>query len=312
MIKKYLLLALIGLKITTLIEINALAQDTPDHPIDHADNPGLFDFLKKAPSDLEAFAKGTFSRDNIGLLAGMTVITGVLVYYDEPIVKAAQRTGDKLHISHETSNIQGLPFLEFPRDFGSALYFLGDGAVDIGIAGGFLSYGWYYKDSRALHTTSQLAEGLVSVGVTVQLLKHLTGRTSPASNDNKDRWRPFVSPVRYHKNVSHYDAMPSGHLASSMLTVTVIAENYPEYTCIRPLGYTLMSLCGFQMLNNGVHWISDYPLALYIGYSFGMLAAKREHPDNGGRSSTSIFSSMTVRPIITSNNDVGMGIHFKF
>ncbi len=312
MIKKYLLLSLIGLKITTFVGTNAFAQDTTDPFIDHANNPDLFDFLKYAPSDLEDFVKTTFRRDNIELLAGLTLTTGALVYYDEPIIKEAQRVGDKLHISHETSNIQGVPFMEFPRNFGSALYFLGDGAVDVGIAGGFLTLGWYYDDSRSLRTASQLAEGMVTVGVTVQLLKHLTGRTSPVSNDNKDRWRPFVSPVEYQKKVSHYDAFPSGHLATSMMTLTVINENYPEYTFIRPLGYTLMSLCGFQMLNNGVHWISDYPLALYIGYSFGMLATKRTNPDKSDQTSNSIISSMTIRPIITSNNEVGIGLYFRF
>jgi hypothetical protein len=30
------------------------------------------------------------------------------------------------------------------------------------------------------------------------------------------------------------------------------------------------------MLSNGIHWVSDYPLGLFIGYYFGMLAA---HPE---------------------------------
>jgi alpha/beta superfamily hydrolase len=30
------------------------------------------------------------------------------------------------------------------------------------------------------------------------------------------------------------------------------------------------------MLNNGVHWASDYPLAIGIGYSFGRIIAARQ------------------------------------
>jgi hypothetical protein len=33
-----------------------------------------------------------------------------------------------------------------------------------------------------------------------------------------------------------------------------------------------MGLLSFQMMNNGVHWASDYPLALAIGYGLGKVA----------------------------------------
>ena len=59
------------------------------------------------------------------------------------------------------------------------------------------------------------------------------------------------------------------------MTLTVISENYPEYKFIKPLGITLCSLLGYQMMNNGVHWVSDYPLGIAIGYSLGKLAVNR-------------------------------------
>jgi hypothetical protein len=60
-----------------------------------------------------------------------------------------------------------------------------------------------------------------------------------------------------------------------MSTVIVIAENYPELTWIRPVGYTLLGVIGISMVDIGIHWYSDYPLGLAIGYTFGMIAA---HP----------------------------------
>jgi hypothetical protein len=36
-----------------------------------------------------------------------------------------------------------------------------------------------------------------------------------------------------------------------------------------------MGALGFQMMNNDVHWASDYPLALAIGYGLGKHAASR-------------------------------------
>ena len=54
-----------------------------------------------------------------------------------------------------------------------------------------------------------------------------------------------------------------------MATVTVIATNYPEKKWIRPLGYTLIGLTGWAMMNTDVHWAGDYPLALAVGYVAG-------------------------------------------
>jgi len=60
--------------------------------------------------------------------------------------------------------------------------------------------------------------------------------------------------------------MPSGHMATMMGTVTVLTLNYPEKKWIKPVGYGIMGLIGFAMMNNDVHWASDYPLAIGVGY----------------------------------------------
>ncbi|HEX8658769.1 MAG TPA: hypothetical protein VF690_14595, partial [Hymenobacter sp.] len=62
--------------------------------------------------------------------------------------------------------------------------------------------------------------------------------------------------------------------ATAMATVTVIADNYPEYRFIRPLGYSLMGLLSYSMLNNGVHWASDYPIGIALGYAFAKIAVR--------------------------------------
>ena len=70
---------------------------------------------------------------------------------------------------------------------------------------------------------------------------------------------------------------PSGHLATAMATITILAGNYPDNKYIKPVGYSLMGLLGYAMLNNGVHWISDYPLAIAIGYTCGKIVSSRGH-----------------------------------
>jgi membrane-associated phospholipid phosphatase len=153
----------------------------------------------------------------------------------------------------------------------------GDGRTQFMLAGAFGAYGLALGDDKALRTGTQIIEVVFASGAVVQVLKHVTGRESPIVRTTPTGiWRPFPSQIDYHRHVPQHDAFPSGHICTSMATVTVIAENYPDTKWIRPVGYTLTALVGIGMANNGIHWYSDYPLGLFLGYTFGMLAA---HPE---------------------------------
>ncbi|MEO6444233.1 MAG: phosphatase PAP2 family protein [Gemmatimonadaceae bacterium] len=193
--------------------------------------------------------------------------------------------------------------LPVPSTLGSAIYFLGDGATDLLVAGGFLVHGLRRNDYRALTTASEITTGLVSLGVYTQLLKRSFGRQTPnESTEPRGRWRPFPSLGDYNRNVPGYDALPSGHLAAAMSTVEIIALNYPEKRIVRPLGYTLMTALSFAMVNNGVHWASDYPLALLIGGGVARVTVargravlrERERGDGRGFSWSPILSPSAV------------------
>jgi len=60
-----------------------------------------------------------------------------------------------------------------------------------------------------------------------------------------------------------------------MAAVTIIAENYPNNKLVKPVGYTILALAGFAMINNGVHWAGDYPLAIGLGWLTGKIIAGR-------------------------------------
>ena len=94
------------------------------------------------------------------------------------------------------------------------------------------------------------------------------------ATSDRGEWHLFPSFSRYQSFVPNYDAFPTGHLATAMATVTVVADNYPEKHFIRPVGYGLMGLLGYAMLNNGVHYASDYPLGIAIGYAFAKIAVR--------------------------------------
>lgn len=246
--------------------------------------PRWHHWLTRVPGDLKDYAKESFRRENALAISLVALSTGLLIWKDQYVVDGARKLGDRLHISHSANQRTfasvdlGLTTFYFqgPYDSGSALYFLGDGWIDMWFAGGFLGYGWLRSDNRALQTSSQIVESVLASGAVVQVLKHTTGRESPfVATEDGGKWTPFPNQFEYHKRVPHYDAFPSGHLAAGMAAITVMAENYPEYRYIRPVGYTLMTLLSFQMLNNGVHWASDYPLSVALGYGFGKLAVRK-------------------------------------
>jgi prolyl-tRNA synthetase len=60
-----------------------------------------------------------------------------------------------------------------------------------------------------------------------------------------------------------------------MATVTIIATNYPEYKWIKPVGYSAMGVLAFNMVSGKVHWASDYPIGIFIGYVMGKEIANR-------------------------------------
>ncbi|HEY1201925.1 MAG TPA: phosphatase PAP2 family protein, partial [Niastella sp.] len=156
------------------------------------------------------------------------------------------------------------------------LYQLGEGGTSMLVSGGLFIYGKINKDKRALQTASDIAETFITMGITTQVLKRISGRQSPFMRTQAGgAWHPFPSFKEYQQNTSNYDAFPSGHLATMMATVTVLTTNYPEKKWIAILGYSLIGLSGWAMINTEVHWIADYPLALALGYISGKITCLR-------------------------------------
>jgi hypothetical protein len=172
---------------------------------------------------------------------------------------------------------------------------IGDGRTQFALAGAFGAYGLIFKDQKALRTGSQIVQAVLASGGVVQLLKHLTGRESPLVRTTPTGvWKILPNQVDYHRFVPHFDAFPSGHICTSIATVIVIAENYPDTKWIRPVGYGFTTIVGLGMLSNGIHWLSDYPLGLFIGYYFGMLAAHPEGlPVSSGGLKVDVLPSVT-------------------
>lgn len=244
--------------------------------------PTTWQMVKYVPNDLEALGKFTIQKENLKWTALTLGSTLALIPYDQKILDDAGQFGEKLGGWDEDAQYDKVfgVFRIVPKNIPSAVYYIGNGGTTMLLSGMFYAIGKIGKDDyRALNTSNELIEVLISVGVTTQIIKRITGRQSPSAairdgNSGGD-WNVFPSFNDFHKNTPDYDAMPSGHLATYIATVTVIGTNYPEIKWIKPVGYSLGSLLAFNMVSGKVHWTSDYPIAVLIGFAMGKTIANR-------------------------------------
>lgn len=233
--------------------------------------PKLFDFITKIPHDFGLMGTMFIQKDNLIWFGASVGATAALIPIDQQIIDNSRNFGD--HIGFQTSHTYSGPIKMFPKNINSTIFRLGNGLTALMVGGGLLTYGAINHNYRALHTSSELVEGLLASGLLVQPFKRITGRESPfIAEENGNRggdWEFFPSFSAYQKRTPNYDAMPSGHLTTLMTTMVIISDNYKEIKWIKPVGYGMMGLMGFEMLQSKVHWASDYPIAVFMGYIIG-------------------------------------------
>ncbi|SVA09508.1 uncharacterized protein METZ01_LOCUS62362 [marine metagenome] len=239
------------------------------------------------------YTRDPLSKKNLWGLTAITVSTGLMVYYDDKLLNASNELSNQLGWSEQTN---------------WRMEHIGDGYLQLYVASSLIGYGLYYNDNRALQSASQIFESVFASGTIVQLIKHITGRESPfVATTPTGRWRFFPNQIDYHHRVPEYDAFPSGHISSITAMVVVLSENYPEYTFIKPLGYLAIGLNAIGMMNTGVHWISDYPIGIALGYSFAKIAVKRGRTQI--KTSLKTPPSFSIYPLFISKD--GFGIHMS-
>lgn len=246
------------------------------------DKQKSFRFITNVPDNLFKIAKSPFKKNNLKGLLITTGATMLLLPFDQQITNGVKDFSRQIHLHAKTDykvpvKIGQTKILKIPQNINTALYQLGEGGTSMLLAGGIFLYGKIKNNKKAIYTASDLTETFITMGIATQIIKRITGRQSPfMATKPGGEWNPLPSIKNYQKNTSNYDAFPSGHLATMMATVTTLNLNYPQKKWIKPVGYTLMALSSFAMINTDVHWVADYPLALALGY----VAAKVTHLKN--------------------------------
>ncbi|NJL24999.1 MAG: phosphatase PAP2 family protein [Calothrix sp. SM1_5_4] len=243
--------------------------------------------------------KFAFQRDSVPAWTGIIISTALLYQYDGDIYAGAQKNGRDWGIGNEdrTKTVMKMgpyPILRLPSDTGSTLYFLGDGWTHFGTSAAFFLYGQLSESNRAFNTGLQIFHGMIVSTFFNQALKRGTGRESPSDRTvERGVWRPFPSVRAYSSNTPKYDAFPSGHVMTATLTFETIRMNYPEYSSyILPLEVLWLTALSWQMVNNGVHWASDYPLAVAMGWAVAKMSVQMGRPD----ADKQVASSWTILP----------------
>ncbi len=255
--------------------------------------PKWYSMITNLPGDMVGFYNKEITTSNIPIFLGISAATAGLILTDNATWKEAHK--------FYTRN-------SFNKRWSDIIVKIGDGSSQFGLAGGFAVFGFITGNRRALRTASEIVEAVLASGAVVQLLKHITGRESPfVSTKPAGDWRFFPNQIDYLKHVPAYDAFPSGHMTTSLAAFIVIAENYPEFKWIKPVSYSLEVLLGISMVNTGIHWYSDYPLAIFLGYSFGELIS---HPVINNKDSNSKGSNVELN-ISPYFNDRSSGISFN-
>ena len=247
--------------------------------------PRPFSFLTNIPADVAGFTKQSFKHSNLSNLGMIAASTAILYFADQSITNTIQ---DKFEDNNVTAVENFSPFVrvkitgkptnigKIPKNINTAFYDLGQGSSVIFMAAGFYIMGKINKDNRALHTATELTQAFLTLGIGTQMMKYATGRENPSDATMPGgRWRPFPKWKDFQNNKTKYDAFPSGHLATFISAITIIGENYPEKKWIKTLGYSIAALCGLSMINNGVHWASDFPLAIALGHGYGKYIAAK-------------------------------------
>jgi hypothetical protein len=235
--------------------------------------PRFFEMITHIPRNVYGTIQDFGTKENLIALGGATVLTVALLPADQYLLDNSRLIGEQIGLKDVARYENFGPLSNIPPNITSGIYLIGNGTTPILLSMGFATFGLINNDYRSLNTATGLLESITVCGVFSQTIKRISGRQSPApairdGNPGGD-WNPFPSFAAFSKKTPQYDAMPSGHVMTATAALNVIIGNYPDKKWIKPVGYSLIGILGFEMAQANVHWYSDYPIALVMGYIIG-------------------------------------------
>lgn len=158
-----------------------------------------------------------------------------------------------------------------------------DGISKVGKAYGEVSYaailsgslylgGKLFNDKELSFTGRMLLEGLFYAGLTTTIIKTVTGRSRPYTNDGYNRFKLFQTETAY-------TSFPSGHVTVAFTLSSILSSRIDNVYATVGL-YTLAAATVTQRMYSDSHWFSDTVLAASIGYFIGKAVVKFDDDSN--------------------------------
>lgn len=240
------------LSMLSLVPLVTIADDST---MESKNDTEFLSIFTKLPRDYYLFGQQLIKREELLPLSAVAGSTYAFYRYDQELWKSTSRTGKSPGYNHFWNSVEQF----------NGQYF------QVSLVAGFLTWG-LFGNERALRTSYQIARGILSSGIIVQVMKRATGRESPnKQSEPGGYWAGYPGEKQYGSDVARYDAMPSGHLQSAAVTFMVIAENYPEQKWIPWVGWPTMGVFAYSLAATNIHWWSDFPISLYLAYRFGKI-----------------------------------------
>lgn len=149
-------------------------------------------------------------------------------------------------------------------------------------------------NSRDVSVTGRmLLEGLFYTGLTTTIIKTMTGRSRPYTNDGYNYFNFFQTETAY-------TSFPSGHVTVAFTLSSILSSRINNTYASIGL-YALAASTVMQRMYSDNHWLSDTVLAASIGYFIGEAVVKFDND--------SVNNNITVMPYFIPN---GVGASFSY
>lgn len=121
--------------------------------------------------------------------------------------------------------------------------------------------GKIFEDKNVSITGRMLLEGLFYAGLTTTIIKTVSGRSRPYTNDGHNRFKFFQTETAY-------TSFPSGHTTVAFTLSSILSSRIDNVYVSIGL-YALAASTVMQRMYSDSHWFSDALLGSSIGYFIG-------------------------------------------
>lgn len=155
---------------------------------------------------------------------------------------------------------------------------------------GLFTTGLLFKNQKIENTGRVLFEALLIAGSTAQIIKILSGRSRPFTNEGSANFNFFEFD-------NPHNSFPSGHTVVAFTTSSVLAASLKNTYASIGL-YALAGLTSYQRIYSDNHWLSDTILAAALGITVGNLLViiNDERFDNSSQGKIDLNISPSMVP----------------